>query len=76
VLVQAVATDADRIIMALNDGVAAGMEITFKLPTGEHVRMFMPDRWPDPNAPLTPTPWAIDGIEQIGIATDTPILDS
>ena len=73
VLVNPVVAEADSIIAALDEGTAAGLEVTFKLPAGEHVRMFMPDRWPDPNAPLTPTPWSLPGIEQVGIVAETSI---
>jgi hypothetical protein len=73
VLVNTVVAKADSIITALNEGNAAGLEVTFRLPAGEHVRMFMPDRRPDPNAPLTPTPWSLPGIEQIGVVAETPI---
>lgn len=73
VLVNPVVAEADSIIAALDEGTAAGLEVTFKLPAGEHVRMFMPDRCLDPNAQLTPTPWSLPGIEQMGIVAETLI---
>lgn len=75
VLVNPVVAEAESVIAALDEGTAAGMVVTFRLPAGEHVRMFMPDRWPDPNTPLAPTPWSLPGIEQVGIVADTPIRE-
>jgi hypothetical protein len=45
---------AEALVAGLKRGDAAGEAVTFKMRPGEHVRMFMPDLWPDDGAPSDP----------------------
>jgi hypothetical protein len=51
---------------AIEAGKANGFTLKMKGATGEHVRMFMPSRLPSPDTPLVPSPWELEGVEQIG----------
>jgi hypothetical protein len=66
--------DVDELRAAFAEGTAAGMEVNFRVRSGDRVRLFLGDRIAD-NQPLDITPWGIAGVKQKGLRPDGRPLD-
>lgn len=58
------ARDACAHIAAIEAGQGDGRRVAFDPTDVTPVRLWLPDRWPDSNANLCITPWAIEGISE------------
>lgn len=56
--------DADRVLTAIDNGTAAGMQIHFRPPDGQWLRMYLDGR-PPPHQRALPTPWGIPELEHL-----------
>lgn len=57
-------SDAAGLRAALEAGKAAGRLIEFAPVDGGSFRVFMPEKWSDPDAPVVPTAWSLPGLEE------------
>lgn len=69
------AEDAPGHIAAVRAGAGDGRKVVFRSADGSPTRLWLEERWKDPNAPLIPEPWQVEGIGeepglQVGGADD------